>query len=308
MVTRFKKATTFLISVGLALGSVAYAQEQQKPMDQKEQKQEKVLKSDTESGVLIYERQVLATGDGTRLETTIKLPEGIAPKEDARIPAAEEAIRNVISTAVDAALAGDTDKLIEQLSGPDRERFESQTDADWNPLTKTTGFLNKTWKESYGLATANVTKDDLSATYMAVRIGEIEDGVKLTEWPLEPTPTTNLMQKKGAGTADYMEPGRDVAVVVLPSANGLPELTVSMTHEAPDFWKIDVPDDMTLKALQESLTLHLNHLNENARSWPADEDETERLITRHVLMGIYGVDAEMDDVEEAQSTTPEPRG
>lgn len=239
------------------------------------------------------------------------LPAGIALKENARTRAVEEAVRNVLKTATDAVLAGNTNKLVEQLSHPDRERLQAETPIDLNPLTQATGVLKKTFNEAYGL-TSDLTDQDLAATNMTITVGEIADPNALTNWPVDPIAGTKITagstepsvsrgpvgtiwrgaarSASGLVNKKYMAEGRDVAVVVLPPAAGIPELTVSMTHEAVDFWKIDIPDNMSLATLQRNLSEQIDKFSKEAKSWPPDQNETERLLARRVLIALYDVD------------------
>lgn len=279
MNTTLKSLAIMLATAGLCLTGIATAQQEGMQPQQK---------TDQERNIIIYERSVIGVDSESRLTTTVNLPAGLKPKEDARVSAAEEAIRNVISTATDAVMKGDLNKLIEQLSGPDRERLEEATEMDLNPLRRGVDTLTKAFNEAYGLAFA-LTDDDLSATNMAVRVAEVGDPAQMNNWPLAPV-SGRTISTQGTVNPDYMNEGRDVAVVVLPRAGGIPELTVSMTHEAPDFWKIDVPDTLSLADLQRNVSDALSNFAQEANTWPPDQNETERLLARRILMALYSVE------------------
>jgi hypothetical protein len=86
-----------------------------------------------------------------------------------------------------------------------------------------------------------------------------------------------------------LDNGRDVGLVRVPAGDGLPELTVSLIHEKPDAWRIDIPDHLRAPRLHDNLLNHLTKVAENAANWPADKNEAYRLVSHHVLMALLDV-------------------
>jgi hypothetical protein len=88
-----------------------------------------------------------------------------------------------------------------------------------------------------------------------------------------------------------LDKGRNVAIVNFPASHGAQPLTVSMIHELPDNWKIDVPDNVARdpNQLYNHLLTHLTALNEMKDKWPDDVNEGYRMVSHHVLMAVYGI-------------------
>lgn len=86
-----------------------------------------------------------------------------------------------------------------------------------------------------------------------------------------------------------LDKGRNVAIVNFPMSHGAQMLTVSMIHELPDNWKIDVPDNVDGQVLYDNLLTHLTAVNEMKDKWPADVNEGYRMVSHHVLMAVYGI-------------------
>jgi len=84
-----------------------------------------------------------------------------------------------------------------------------------------------------------------------------------------------------------LDKGRNVAILMLPSMQGSSELTVSLVHELPDSWKIDVPDNVDGQKLLNNLQSHLTKFAQQKDQWPADVNEAYRHAAHHVLQAIY---------------------
>ncbi len=251
------------------------------------------IQSTQDRNVYIYDRSVIGTSDESRLSTSVTLPAGIQAKEGARESAVMEAVRDVFATATDAALSGDMKKLVEQLSGTDRQRLEADAAGDETIYRASLDRFNSTWQSAYQAGWKLVDREEVfGPRFMAIQVGEIKDASQLTGWPIAPTmsrgQTTGSQERV---SENYFANGRDVAIVVLPAAGNAPELTVSMIHEAPDFWKIDIPDNMSIDQLRTNLTQHLDQVSSTTNQWPSDNFEANRMAARHVLMSLYGVPA-----------------
>jgi hypothetical protein len=84
-----------------------------------------------------------------------------------------------------------------------------------------------------------------------------------------------------------LDKGRNVAVVSFPESHGMPELYVSLIHEMPDNWKIDVPDNVDGQKLNDNLCNHLTMFAQHKDQWPTDVNEAYRMAAHHVMMAIY---------------------
>jgi hypothetical protein len=86
-----------------------------------------------------------------------------------------------------------------------------------------------------------------------------------------------------------LDKGRNVAIVNFPASHGAQMLTVSMIHELPDNWKIDVPDNVDGQVLYDNLLTHLTAVGDMKDKWPDDVNEGYRMVSHHVLMAVYGI-------------------
>ena len=111
--------------------------------------------------------------------------------------------------------------------------------------------------------------------------------------------------------ARNLEQGRDVALVRVPSGHGLPELTVSLIHEKPDAWRIDVPDQLSGQKLYDNLLNQLTRVGENTSQWPADKEDAYRHVSHCVLMAVLDVDANQPGQQQQSQQglqRPQPQG
>lgn len=93
----------------------------------------------------------------------------------------------------------------------------------------------------------------------------------------------------GAGTADYLENGRNVAIASVAASHGLPGINVSLVHEPVDDWRIDIPDNITGQQLHDNVKAALTSIGDNVASWPADANEAYRMVAHRLLLAAYNV-------------------
>lgn len=227
---------------------------------------------------------------GSRL--AVSLPAGVTEKK-AR---GTDGIHDVFKTVTQAVVAGDWSKVRAQLADADRNRLGSGfDDMGKTQLAPTVDQLRHQFEAKYN------THFDIDrvnwvygAPYSYVTQGEISDPAQVTNWPLPATSQMASTQTgnppENASRADKIDRGRDVAIVVIPpSRPGQPELTVSMIHQAPDFWKIDIPDNIDPAALTASLSRHLTGAAQMYYQWPTEKNDAYRDLTRQVLEALYDV-------------------
>lgn len=170
--------------------------------------------------------------------------------------------------------------------------------------------FSQAWKSKYN-DTFSIKNEDqvFGKEYFNIKTGEISDGNALSsQWPLKASARAGSMSGAGAvgaagaagaaspvagdNASKELENGRNVAVVTLPAEGTLPELTVSMIHEMPDSWKIDIPDNIDKAQIQSSLSQHINQISQMSSQWPADQQQAQRIVTRHILMALYNVSSQ----------------
>src|SRR5262245_54349326 len=172
-----------------------------------------------------------------RTDTTMTLPAGVSPKtlND------QQDVRKTLAEATNAAVTkGGFDDLIERLSSADRKRIsEFANNREFVELDGRIEQIRKNWDQKYG-QTFNLNNDKLLEGFVTIYEGEVTDAATArTHWPIAVRPTRDVPANT-AETVDYLENGRNVAVVKVPASHDMPGLTVSMLHEAVDDWRIDV--------------------------------------------------------------------
>lgn len=93
----------------------------------------------------------------------------------------------------------------------------------------------------------------------------------------------------GVAEPQYLERGRNVAVVTVPTSHGMPGVRLSMIQEPVDDWRIDLPNQVTGQQLYENVKTALTHVGENVQSLPADVNEAYRKVGHCVLLAMHGI-------------------
>lgn len=193
----------------------------------------------------------------------------VAPDGTSAAPDAE-GIRDVLAQVAEASLTkGGLDDLVERLVDQDRNRI-GQTLADNN--TELDGRIEQfrqDWKAKYNQE-FDIQNEEQAFSNQAFMIAPGEIG----------------QNAAAAADANRNDRGRNVATVKVQASHGLPALTVPMVHEAPDSWRIDVPDTLTAEKLKANVLAQLTTANEMKDQWPADVNQAHAAITHRVLMAL----------------------
>ena len=209
-------------------------------------------------------------------------------KADQESPA--EAIRDVFEAVANNAVGGDFGSITERFVDADRDRIQA-VDFDLHGAIEDAGDrLSDIWKATFDRDFEINEDDRVYEGFTHILVGEIEDPGQLS-WPVKPTRLGQDVLKTpapGHGNVN-LEKGRDVAVVVIPKSHGLPELTVSMIHEAIDAWKIDVPDNVDREKLETNVLNAVKEISANVAMLPKGDGEAQRYVTHRVLMAIYDI-------------------
>jgi hypothetical protein len=183
-----------------------------------------------------------------------------APNGTAAAPDAE-GIRDVLAQVAEAAATkGGLDDLGERLAKADRDRLNQGLNQTFSDVDGRVDQFRKDWQAKYNQ----------------------EFDIKNEEQAF-PNSTFGIAQSEVAAGADA---GRNTATVQIAASHGLPALTVPMVHEAPDRWKIDVPDTLTADKLKANVLAHLTAADEMRDQWPADVNEAYGMVTHHILMAL----------------------
>lgn len=219
----------------------------------------------------------------------VQLPPGTAPKQLND----QEDIRSVIATAASAGITkGSFADLTERLSSADRKRLGDFVKRDFPQLDARLEQLRTAWQAKYG---QELKLDDklLLERFVLVLEGEVTDtALARMHWPLRATGAQNnepIQASESASSGQYLDKGRNVAVVVVPSIGDRPTLYVSMIHENVDDWRMDVPDSITGEQIFNNLITGLTRFNEQVDAWPSSVGEAQRQLVHVIVAAIYNV-------------------
>lgn len=246
--------------------------------------------------------------------TTAGLPAGIqkATSDDS------EDIRDVLSEVTEKAFGtNEFDDSVTYFVDADRNRIKPfvEKEEKFTTLNGRIAQIKKDYKAKYNKDLDIDHKVAFGPEFKGFQIlqGEIVNPQLLTNWPVKssaggsgPAKSPSSVDVKDDGKIDKpavgelgkpsdrpadrnLEKGRNVAIVNIPASHGLPSVTVSMIHEMPDSWKIDVPDHVDGQRLHDQLLNHLTHFGENKDQWPADATDWHRAAAHHVLAAVYDV-------------------
>lgn len=214
-----------------------------------------------------------------------------------------EGIRDVLAQVAEASLTkGGLDDLVERLVDQDRNRLGQGLQGDNPELDTVVEQFRNDWKAKYNsdFDISNEEQAFPASTFM-INQGELGRSAAGAEVDVDvdrnaaggQTARVDVDRKSGvdspdsaAADANRNDPGRNVANVRIQSSHGLPALTVPMIHEAPDSWRIDVPNTLTADKLRSNVRAHLQAAHQNKAQWPADVNQAHAMVTHHVLMAL----------------------
>ena len=180
----------------------------------------------------------------------------IAPRGDAAAPDAE-GIRDVLAQVAEAALTKDgLEDVVERFPDPDRNRIkDNKNSAELNGIIDQ---FRKDWNAKYS---EDFDIKDEEAAY--------------------PASTFAIVQSENAD-------GRNTATVTIAESHGMPAVTVPMVHEAPDMWRVDVPDTLDTMGLAKAVQDTLSKLDQGKDTWPTDKNEAYAAVTHALLAALQG--------------------
>jgi len=212
-----------------------------------------------------------------------------------------------------AVMKGGFDDFVERLVDQDRNRIGNFAEKDFAELDAKVTQIRKAWADKYG-GEFEVDDDDFKS--VALLRGEIEDSKRVaSSWPVAAVTDASGEAVQAAATEaktsnddpnlnSNIEKGREVAIATFPSSHGLPPLHVSLIKELQGY-RVDAPNTVTGQQLHDNLLKHLTVVADATAHWPADKKDAGLMLTHHVLMAVYGVDApQQRNVGPADSARP----
>jgi hypothetical protein len=244
----------------------------------------------------------------------LALPKGFSQKD---INDTDDIKKSLASMTEDAVTKDKFDSVIGYLAKPDEKRIkdEGQKNRDVTTLNGRIAEIQKDWKAKYNTDfDVDKAKVVFNEQFKFVT-GEVSDeATALANWPVPATTDLMGQAREAAGTItgnsnktnqtgdvseknqgnkaaenEKLDTGRNVAVMQFPASHGLPTLNISMIHQLPDNWRVDIPNDRTGEQIYQDLLTHLTYADEHKDQWPSDVNDGYRMFAHHVLMALYGV-------------------
>jgi hypothetical protein len=235
-----------------------------------------------------------------KAEEPLSLPAGFQEKDVDAVSGVKSGLAKLTSRFVST---GDFNKMLAELSTQDKDRAREFKGVDQNKLDGTIDRIRQAWKTKYGHE-FDLDKDQtvFDQRYQIVQ-GEVTNPqVALAGWPVAPTAeamtagsrqapsdASDKTVKKEADAAK-LDNGRNVALIRFPGTETMPAITVSLIHELPMFYRVDVPNDRTGEQIYNDTNTQLTYLADHVDQWPANEDDAYRAVAYHAAAAVYGVD------------------
>jgi len=236
--------------------------------------------------------------DKTPAAAAPTLPPGFTAKD----VKADSEIRSGLAKLTDRALTkSDFNSMLAELASQDKDRAREFKNVDQARLDGRIDQIRRAFKDKYG---KDFYVGDTKTVYgpFTVIQGEVADpATAMAHWPVNAMASRAMeagaRQEVGAdqktvkkeAKAEELTKGRDVAIVRIPASHGMPAVDVSMVHEMPMFYRVDIPNDRTGEQIYNDLSAHLAYLGDRASEWPANIDDAYRMFTHHVAAAMYGV-------------------
>lgn len=204
-------------------------------------------------------------------------------------------IRETLAELTDNALSEDGfDNLRMRLVDADRNRIAKfdLTDAQEKALEAKIESFRKAWQARYS---EKFEAEDHDDEYLATAL--VEEGEFGRDAQLASEVKKNSEHATQSGNSDKnvdgnrksdenLNDGRNIAVVTLAGMGGKDALRVPMIHEAPDSWKVNVPDRVTGETLYTNLDNTLTKITENQAEWPSDKNQAYQLVTYKIAKAV----------------------
>lgn len=211
---------------------------------------------------------------------------------------AESGIKSGLVKLTERAVTkGDFNRMLAELAKQDKERAREFKGVDQARLDGIIAQIQTQWKAKYGHDFSISDKNLVFDQRYAMVSGEVSDpAVALSNWPVasiageavtagsHSNANTDKKQEREA----KLNKGRDVALFRFAASGELPEITVSMIHQLPAFWRVDIPNDRTGEQIYNDLVARLTYIRDHQDLWPDDATAGYRMVAHQVVAAMYG--------------------
>jgi hypothetical protein len=189
--------------------------------------------------------------------------------------------QKVLSQSSQAIISRDGVKgLSQQLSQRDQQRL-GDLSKDSQQLSQSLDQLRQAYKDKYG-------KDlDLSSNadqVFTMAVFTIPADVSGQAQPAAARQTPGASDQAASATGDQAAAPKS-SFIVVPASAGQTEARVALVNEDGQ-WKIDVPDSMDAKQLDDKLNTQIQQTVASKDQWPADATQGQQAIARAIIIAF----------------------
>ena len=226
----------------------------------------------------------------------LQLPSGFKAKDLGQA----QNIRGELATVTqDAVTRDDFGKIIDNLATEDRDRMKDYKGQEFKVLDGVVNQIHLDWKQKYGHdLNAGKAKEAFSSRETVVQ-GTVSDAkVAAANFPAsaeagaEARLASSKQKAQLAETARKdLADGKGVALVRFPVEQMLPEVTASLIEEGNGTWRFAIPTGSSPQQIHRQLQDQLTYFGRDMKQWPANESDPYRMLSHHVIMALYDVNA-----------------
>jgi len=235
----------------------------------------------------------------------VELPPGFQTKD---LKEAKD-IKGELATLTEDALKKDHfDNLINNFVDQDRNRMKDVKNMKVDDLNDRIDKIRQAWKNKYQ-KDFDIGRGDRDAVYndqVKIVQGEVTDtDMAVKNWPVPASAEMAAKPDSAQGHAEQaaahkafggdvnLDKGRNVALAKIPSSHNMPGITLSLIHELPDQWRVDVPNNISGQQIHDNLLNRLTYLSEHLDKLPDDVNDGYRMVTHAVASAILNVEPSM---------------
>lgn len=235
----------------------------------------------------------------------VELPPGFQTKD---LKEAKDIKGELATLTEDALKKNHFDNLINNFVDQDRSRMKDIKNIKVDDLNDKIDKIRQAWKTKYQ-KDFDIHRSERDMVYndqVKIVQGEVTDTDQAVKnWPVPATAEMAAKPDRDQGHAEVasakkvfggdvnLDKGRNVALVKIPSSHNMPGITLSLIHELPDQWRVDVPNNISGQQIHDNLLNRLTYVSEHLDKLPDNIDDGYRMMTHCVASAILNVDMNM---------------
>jgi len=199
-------------------------------------------------------------------------------------PAAND-VREIFAQATSAAVQGKFEDVAKRFASADRKHLGDELKNDATLRDHFSQF-EKDWKSRYNqdFDSSNIDKALVDSSVKILQ-GDYSDKAKMAAHRMAPegNAAQNDPAEKKPAAVD-----KDAATVYFTASHSLTPAWVALRKEdgIGNTWRINVPDNISAQMLSDSLRQHVQMIQDQKGSWPADVNDAYRMIAHQVAVAM----------------------